>query len=244
MVLKTAVNRFCRFYRGRNGLIDDFDELGLDPDPEMWFSITPKEIAKSHAENIQRDPENILSLDAFCGVGGDILHMPPQCFVVGCDIIQERLNIARSLNDKLGKAGADFVLTDSVHGKPCFRLHAFDAVYLSPPWGHEGVRNRRKAPVFGNRKLSSLALNGTSAFQRALKLAKNHNIAYFLPRGIDENELWILGELTGNGDRVFVDIHESFDPDDETCDDPVEKFKVRAITAYYGRLADLRLGRV
>ena len=86
--------------------------------------------------------------------------------------------------------------------------------------------------------MSSLAVDGTRVFQQALRLVKNYNIAYYLPRGMDERELVTLAKLTGHEDRVRVDVHESYDPDDEVTDGS-EKFKVRAITAYFGQLADI-----
>jgi hypothetical protein len=55
---------------------------------------------------------------------------------------------------------------------------------------------------------------------------------------MDEREIVILAELTGNGDRVHVDVHESYDPDDDVTNES-EKYKVRAITAYFGHLADI-----
>jgi hypothetical protein len=227
-----------RFYRGRYGLMDNFDDLNLPLDEELWFLITPKGIARSHAQTIAECPDAYLVLDAFCGIGGDTLYMPSRAFVVGCDIKHERVTMARSLNDKFGSTRVDFILADSVKAKSCFRPKAFDVVYLSPPWGHDGIRNRRVWPVFGARRMSSLAVDGTRVFQRALSLVKNFNIAYYLPRGMDEREIVILAELTGNGDRVHVDVHESYDPDDDVTNES-EKYKVRAITAYFGHLADI-----
>jgi hypothetical protein len=208
-------------------------------DDETWFSITPSEIAKSHASNMCRSPDVLLVLDSFCGIGGDILHFPKSTFVVGCDINKQRLEIACELNQKYSNAPSDFVLTDSVKGiRSCFRPACFDAVYLSPPWGHSGIRNRQVQPIFGTRSLSSLSVDGYSIFLRALRLTKNCNIAYYLPRGMKESELLLLAETAGDENMYFIQVHESYDPDDETVSKK-SKYKVRAITAYFGHIASL-----
>lgn len=226
-----------RFYRGRHGLFDFIDDIIDKLDDETWFSITPSEIAKMHAKTICENPDILLILDSFCGVGGDILHFPKSTFLVGCDINRQRLETAIQLNKQHGNTRCDFVLTDSVRGvRSCFRPQSFDAVYLSPPWGHTGIRCRQVQPIFGSRKLSSLSVDGFSAFLRALRLTKNANVAYFLPRGMKESELTLLAEVSGDSRNFWVQVHESFDPDDETVSKK-SKYKVRALTAYFGNLA-------
>ena len=227
-----------RFYRGRQGLFEFADDVCHKFDDETWFSITPLEVAKSHAHSISRDSNNLIVLDAFCGVGGDIVQHPSSVFAIGCDINRDRLETAIQLTSRYGpKSRCDFVLADSIRGiRPCFRRNCFDAVYLSPPWGHVGVRPRHIQPIFGSRKLSSLSVDGFSTFLRALLLTKNASIALYLPRGMKEDELVLLAETAGDRDAVFITVHESFDPDDET-DASKSKYKVRAITAYFGSLA-------
>ena len=228
-----------RFYRGRHGLLDFIDEIRDKLDDEMWFSITPQEVAKAHAAAFGRTPGLHLILDAFCGIGGDSLAMPESVFTVGTDIVQSsRLQLAQELTGRYAQGRCDFVRADFVRGRSCFRPSAFDAVYLSPPWGHDGVRKRTKAPVFGSRNLRSMTVDGETAFRRGLSLTKRDNIAFFLPRGMQEEELIrIADELTSAG-KILFQVHESYDPDDETVPDK-DKFKVRAITVYFGDLADV-----
>ena len=176
-------------------------------------------------------------LDAFCGLGGDIIHLSKRTFSIGCDIDRDRLLDGRIIHEAVGSNRVEYILCDSMRGISCFRSNAFDLVYLSPPWGHQAIRNRRKAPVFGLRSLRSLAVDGFEAFTRALRLCRNRNICYYLPRGMDVEELKTLAALTGDPDRMVVDIHASFDPDDETVPD-ASRYKVRAITIYFGELAD------
>ena len=212
------------------------DEIRDRLDDEMWYSITPHEIAKSHASALTMTGDIHLILDAFCGIGGDCIYIPASIFAVGTDIVQARLELAKELTTRHGKARCDFVLADSVKGKSCFRTKSFDCVYLSPPWGHDGARNRKKAPVFGQRSLESLCVDGNKAFMRALSLVRRENIAFFLPRGIREDQLNELCVRYTRTMSLLIVIHESFDPDDETVMER-DKFRVRALTVYFGDLA-------
>lgn len=223
-----------RFYRSRHGLLSEFDSLDIELDDEMWFSVTPEGVATQHAKSLSDALKTSIVLDLFCGIGGDIIKFPKSLFAIGCDILESRLGVAKKMHARLGKCPVDFVLSDSMSTKSCFRKRTFDAVYLSPPWGHEGIRNRKIAPVFGRRKLASLDVDGFKVFLKAIYLAKNDNIAFFLPRGMDINDLHRLARMTSDSTKAFIEIHESFDPDDETNDDEEYRFRVRAITVYFG----------
>ena len=48
------------------------------------------------------------------------------------------------------------------------------------------------------------------------------------------NDLHRLARMTSDSTKAFIEIHESFDPDDETNDDEEYRFRVRAITVYFG----------
>ena len=100
--------------------------------------------------------------------------------------------------------------------------------------------NRKQTPVYGRRKLTTLEVDGFRVFIQAMKLAKDMNIAYYLPRGMDVSELRLLAETAGEKDNLFVDIHESFDPDDETVSEK-HRYRVRAITVYFGNLVQPKL---
>lgn len=215
---------FCtefRFYRSRLGLHEMIDSVNIDIDEEMWYSVTPSGISKDHARRFG-DKRNVLLLDMFTGLGGDLLHVAPNVFSIGCEIDTNRILLAKSLYSQLGKSQADFVCCDSINGKSCFRKNSFDIVYLSPPWGYEGVRPRRRAPVFGHRRLSSLTIDGRLVFEKAQELVRN-DIVFYLPRGMDAEEIRSL-----SASPPHVDIHVSYDPDD-----PEDSCKVRAITAYF-----------
>jgi tRNA G10 N-methylase Trm11 len=203
-------------------------------DDEMWYSMTPEEIAKDHAKSLNRLKFPIL-LDPFCGFGGDLLYLSENSTSIACDISLERLKQARVLQTQLGSKSSDFVVSNFMSPRCCFRENAFDAVYLSPPWGHRGVRNRKKSRIFGERSLRTLEIDGFQVFMKALKLCKD-NIMFYLPRGMKMTELKQLAEMTCNEEYVFVKIHVSHDPDDDTVEQD-HKYKVRSITVYFGDLA-------
>ena len=209
-------------------------------DEEMWFSLTPKEVSKSHVEAFAPVTGNGIILDMFSGLGCDLLQLPNGWFGIGCDIMGDRLKTAQAIHKKKGQLRTDFVLTDSMTQRSCFRRSAFDVVYLSPPWGHRNIVNRKQTPVYGRRKLTTLEVDGFRVFIQAMKLAKDMNIAYYLPRGMDVSELRLLAETAGEKDNLFVDIHESFDPDDETVSEK-HRYRVRAITVYFGNLVQPKL---
>lgn len=194
--------------------------------------MSPHGVSKRHSKKIGND--SCIVLDAFTGIGGDLLHLQKCVFSVGCEIDSRRIETAKSLHGQLAKNSSDFILCDSLRGKSCFRGHCFDFVYLSPPWGYSGARNRREAPVFGNRRLASLELDGFLVFKRAQQLAKGNSIAFYLPRGMAVWEIQTLASETQG--PVLVDVHVSYDPDDEVVK-PKHKYKVRAVTAYFGELA-------
>jgi tRNA G10 N-methylase Trm11 len=205
----------------------------------MWHSITPEAIAVNHARICERQLGEGMILDPFCGYGTDILYQKRGIFAIGCDINRERLIVAREINKRIGKSEVDFILSDFVRGRSCFRTDSclFDMVHLSPPWGHSGIRNRKHEPVaFGSRRLHQLSVDGFDVFKRALKLARSDNIAYYLPRGIAESDLIKLATLTKNCLAIAAQAHYSYDPNDETS--PKEQqLRVRGVTVYFGDLS-------
>lgn len=90
------------------------------------------------------------------------------------------------------------------------------AVFLSPPWGGPSYESR----AFDIRT-SMGGLDGCRIFRLAERLSAN--IAYFLPRNTPVGQILALA----NHHLKKVDIEQSF-----------LNGKVKAITAYYGSLAE------
>lgn len=227
-----------RFYRGRRGLLGAISDLEITIEEEMWHSITPEEIAREHVRIFFSGSQSGLILDAFCGYGTDILYQEPKLVAIGCDIILERLVIARKIHSQISRAPVDFICADFLRGRSCFRAgDVFDVVYLSPPWGHCGIRNRKHEPdAFGRRRLNQLTVDGNLVFKKALNMVRNDNIAYYLPRGMAESDLIRLATLTNNSRLIAAQAHYSYDPNDETTT-KTDQLRIRGVTVYFGNLS-------
>ena len=227
-----------RFHRGRHGLLGAISELEITIEDEMWHSITPERIAREHARAFNSVTDFGVILDPFCGYGTDTLYQGRGFVAIDCDILFGRLVNARRIHSIIGTGPVEFVCADFVRGKSCFRTgELFDIVYLSPPWGHRGIRNRKHEPdAFGTRRLNQLTVDGTQVFERALKMVRLDNIAYYLPRGMAEDELIRLAILTKESRMISAQVHYSFDPNDETK--PKEsQLRVRGVTVLFGNLS-------
>ncbi len=93
-----------------------------------------------------------------------------------------------------------------------FKLKA-DVVFLSPPWGGPSYIDQQTF------SLSSMPINGFELFQRTKWITSN--IAYFLPKNTDTNE---LVQLAGPGSTF--EVEENF----------INK-RMKSISIYYGDLA-------
>ena len=204
----------------------------------MWHSITPEQIAREHARVFGSLSNSRLILDPFCGYGSDSLYQGKGLVAIGCDINFERLMIARRIHSRIGTGAVEYICADFLATKSCFRTgELFDIVYLSPPWGHCGIRNRKIEPhAFGRRRMDQLTVDGTVVFENALKMVRSDNIAYYLPRGMAESELIKLATRTRNSRLLSAQVHYSFDPNDETKPKNVQ-LRIRGVTVYFGNLS-------
>ncbi|KAK2191637.1 hypothetical protein NP493_48g01082 [Ridgeia piscesae] len=90
-----------------------------------------------------------------------------------------------------------------------------DVVFLSPPWGGP---NYLQAEVFDLKTM--ILLDGFDVFEKTQLITDN--IAYFLPRNTDMEQ---LTSLAGPGGRV--EVEQNF-----------LNHKLKTITAYFGELID------
>ncbi|KAK6632608.1 hypothetical protein RUM43_013376 [Polyplax serrata] len=66
--------RLLKFWHRRYELFSKFDR-GIQLDSESWFSVTPENVAKHHAERCRCD----VIVDAFCGAGGNAIQFAFTC---------------------------------------------------------------------------------------------------------------------------------------------------------------------
>eukprot|EP00892_Ulva_mutabilis_P003394 jgi/Ulvmu1/1426/UM011_0155.1 len=108
--------------------------MGVVLDEKSLFAVTPEVIAKHHARMLCGASA---VLDAFCGCGGNTIHLA-SCFetVIACEIDQDQLAMAKRNCQVYGVTHG----VTWIHGD-VFTSHIepVDVVFLSPPWGGPGA---------------------------------------------------------------------------------------------------------
>lgn len=199
----------AKYWAQRYRLFSRYDE-GIKMDKEGWFSVTPERIAEHIAERCRCD----LLIDAFCGVGGNAIQFAFTCErVIAIDIDPVKVALARhnacvyGVEDRI-----EFIIGDYMQMIPHLKA---DVVFLSPPWGGP---NYADAKVFDLKTM--ITLDGVCVFEETRSITQN--IAYFMPRNVDIEQ---LSSLAGPGGKV--ELEQNF----------VNK-KLKTITAYYGELVE------
>jgi trimethylguanosine synthase len=215
-------------------------------DDTGWFSVTPAAIASQIAERCACG----VVVDAFCGVGGNAIAFAATCErVIAIDNCEKRLRLARHNALQCGVADRiEFVLADytawararaGAAGK-----EAVDVVFLSPPWGESNHLLRWPYADYtggieyqsggGAYPLSAiLPIPGDELF--TLSAGLTPNIAYFLPRNVDIQEVAALAAHIPHPTADTVDgserAREWVEIEEEWVGD-----KLKAVTAYFGSL--------
>ena len=198
-----------KYWAQRYRLFSRFDD-GIKMDKEGWFSVTPERIAKHIAERCRCD----LIVDAFCGVGGNAVQFAFTCErVIAIDIDPAKIVLAHHNAKVYGvEDRIEFIVGDYMKLIPHLKA---DVVFLSPPWGGP---NYTSAEVFNIKTM--IALDGFKVFQETKSVTEN--IAYFMPRNADVQQLLSLAAPSGK-----AEIEQNF----------LNK-KLKTITAYYGGLVE------
>ncbi|KAJ8455023.1 hypothetical protein ONZ45_g6177 [Pleurotus djamor] len=201
-------------------------------DTEGWYSVTPERIADQIAERCRCDT----ILDPFCGVGANAIAFAKTCQrVIALDINPTRLALARHNAQIYGVADRiEFILADFVSFAKTLAStgpttkRKIDVVFLSPPWGGPSYqqspsKHSLKDEPETESDTYSLAsvkpIHGAELF--ALTQRITHNIAYYLPRNMNLDE---IGKLSAE-DGVLVEVEEEWMGD-----------KLKALTCYFGGL--------
>ncbi|KAG8293109.1 Trimethylguanosine synthase [Homalodisca vitripennis] len=201
--------RIKKFWRRRYSLFSRFDE-GIRLDTESWYSVTPEKIATNIAERCRCD----LVVDAFCGAGGNAIQLAFTCErVIAVDIDPQKIELARHNARVYGvEDRIEFVVGDYLKLAPTL---VADVVFLSPPWGGPSYSRQSVFPLASLQPVSGQELLD-------LTLGVTDNIAFYLPRNVNTQE---LVECAGPGGCVEV----------------VQNFLDRelvAVTAYFGELVN------
>jgi len=205
-----AMPHISKYWAQRYQLFSKYDE-GIKLDEESWYSVTPEKIAEHVAQRCQCD----IVLDGFCGVGGNAIQFALTCRrVIAVDIDRDKIAMARHNARVYGvEHKIDFIVGDFFQVAPNIRA---DVVFLSPPWGGPAYANQE---VFDLKKMGTLGtIDGLHVFNIARLVTEN--IAYFVPRNSDKEQ---LRQLAGPGGCVRVEKNQL-------------NHKIKTITAYYGDL--------
>ncbi|XP_063603301.1 uncharacterized protein LOC134779222 [Penaeus indicus] len=197
-----------KYWAQRYRLFLKYDK-GIKLDTESWFSVTPETIAIHHAYRCRCD----VVVDAFCGAGGNAIHLAETCkHVVAIDIDPEKIALAYHNATVYGVADRiDFIVGDFFKLAPFLKA---DVVYLSPPWGGTQYMQEK---VYNVKALGGL-INCETLIATAQEITKD--IAVFLPKNSD---LYQIIELAGFGNSVDIEYS-------------LMGNKVKALTAYFGDL--------
>ncbi|KAG2364303.1 RNA cap guanine-N2 methyltransferase-domain-containing protein [Suillus spraguei] len=236
-----------KYFSQRKRLFSLYDQ-GCLLDEEGWYSVTPENIAIQIADRCRCDT----ILDPFCGVGGNAIAFAKTCeHVIALDISPTRLALARHNAAIYGVADRiEFILADYISFANAYlsRPHPtrrIDVVFLSPPWGgprymfpsesHVSVDDNSdfqdELETQSQYSLSRIQpIHGADLFRLTKRISGN--IAYFLPRNANLNEISALG---------LLEKDEGVTPDDKSRMIEVEEewmgSKLKALTCYFGGLA-------
>ncbi|KAK0469601.1 Tgs1 protein [Desarmillaria tabescens] len=211
-------------------------------DEEGWYSVTPELIADQIAERCRCDT----ILDAFCGVGGNAIAFAKTCQrVIALDTSPTRLALARHNAQIYGVAdNIEFILSDylsfaksylSLRERSAHRI--IDVVFLSPPWGGPSYLAGTPSPIkpggafqdqpteYPLYTLASIQpIHGVDLFRLTRQMTPN--VAYYLPRNTDVEELGALLDDDVQA-KEYIEVEEEW-----------MGSKLKALTCYFGGLVE------
>ena len=154
-----------------------------------------------------------LIVDGFCGVGGNAIQFAFTCErVIAIDIDPAKIELARHNAQVYGvQDRIEFIVGDFFEVLPHLKP---DVVFLSPPWGGPEYLDQE---IFDLKEMGGM-MDGYSVFSVAKQITEN--IAYFVPRNTNVNQLTSLAGLGG-----YVELEQN-----------LLNRKYKTLTAYYGDL--------
>ncbi|XP_014250761.1 trimethylguanosine synthase [Cimex lectularius] len=203
-------NKLMKYWYNRYRLFSLYDQ-GIKLDKESWYSVTPEKVSKHTAERCKCD----LIIDACCGAGGNAIQFAFTCEkVIAIDIDPVKVELAKHNASIYGVMDRiEFIVGDFFALAPYLKA---DVIFLSPPWGGPGYLSSDSFC------LDNITVEGGGKRLFETALAITPNIAYFLPKNINTDQLM---QIAGPGGAV--EIEQNF----------LEK-RLIAITAYFGELVE------
>ncbi|XP_050432452.1 trimethylguanosine synthase-like [Adelges cooleyi] len=198
-----------KYWRKRFRLFSKFDQ-GIKLDRESWYSATPEKVSRMIAKRCACD----LIVDGFCGAGSNTIQFALTCKnVIAIDIDPVKIELARNNAEVYGVSNRiEFIVGDYYTLAPTLKA---DVVFLAPPWGGPTYIAQR---IFNLDNIMLENGGGKQLYEATRKITEN--IAYFLPRNIDEQQCI---QLAGEGNLVEFE-NNYFDK------------RLNSKTVYYGNL--------
>ncbi|RWS13097.1 hypothetical protein B4U79_05332 [Dinothrombium tinctorium] len=204
-------NKQSKHWYKRYRLFSRFDE-GIMLDDESWYSVTPEKIAEHIAKRMVQSDVNLI-IDGFCGAGGNTIQFAlasPNTRVIAIDIDAHKIELAKHNAAIYGvEHQIDFIVANFLDIPKLLKVKV-DAMFISPPWG---VPSYKKSEKYCLDLMTPNFLDILEACR-----AVTPNFAFYLPRNIDENELF-------EAVKSNVEIEQNILND-----------KVLTVTAYFGNL--------
>lgn len=168
-----------KYYSQRHRLFHRYDE-GIILDEESWYSVTPEKIA-AHIATRFRGKSVVMEL--FGGAGGNSIQFAlAGAYVIAVEISEEKIAMAANNASVYGvKDYIEFIQADVYTFLPILatqqQKHIIEGIFLSPPWGGPGYKDRQSFDVV--------------VFAELVKLIKkvSGNIAILLPRNSDTESI-------------------------------------------------------
>jgi len=206
--------------------------------------VTPESIAIQIANRCRCDT----ILDPFCGVGGNAIAFAKTCeYVIALDISPVRLALARhnaaiyGVADRIEFILADYVSFANAYLSQPHPTRRIDVVFLSPPWGGPEYLSPSDCPTPPDEhqdeleahpeySLSSIKpIHGADLFRLTKRIT--NNIAYFLPRNTNLNEISALLKSDKDESAVANEEPQMIEVEEEWMGS-----KLKALTCYFGGL--------
>ncbi|XP_025408466.1 trimethylguanosine synthase-like isoform X2 [Sipha flava] len=180
---------------------------------ESWYSVTPEKISRMIAERCTCD----LIVDAFCGAGSNAIQFAfTSKKVIAIDIDPLKIELARNNAEVYGVSDRiEFIIGDYYALVPTLKA---DVIFLSPPWGGPSYSSKK------NFSIDDIMSNyGGGKYLYELTRQVTENIAYFLPKNIDEKQCISLA-----GEGNLAEIESNFFNN-----------RLNSKTFYYGNLVKI-----
>lgn len=173
--------QLIKFWRRKKDLFSKFEEKPIFLTDELWYSVTPENIAKFIAKFVKASlPDSTKVLDVFCGAGGNTIQLALEFEkVYGVDFSLDHLYCTYRNAEAYGVSDRIWLKYGSwekISHQGRFSKIGIDFAFGSPPWG--GVQYLRDDIYDLEYSLQPM---GITKLLRSM-VSVTPNVMLFLPR--------------------------------------------------------------